>query len=112
MKNIAFKKAKNSPIVKDLLPSEFITEYADTSLFEEGYHLTQEGYEILPEDQFNKLLAKNERLLAQFNLDKQEREATIVAAKIAEQMVLDQQEEILNKEFEDYKRWKKSKGLK
>jgi hypothetical protein len=73
MKNIAFKRAKTTPNVKDSLHPEYIVEFADTTLFPPDFHKPEDGYEILPEDQFQQELAKNHEKHEQFQVDTIER---------------------------------------
>lgn len=73
MKYIAFKRAKSNPGLQGVLPPEFITEYADTTLFPPGFHKVEEGWDNLLEDQFNEELAKNQMYLDAFNLEIQAR---------------------------------------
>lgn len=111
MKNIALKRAKHCPAVKESLHPEFITEYADTSLFPEGFHKLEDGYEILPEDQFLDEYHKNEEYHQEFLEAKRQEEMKkqqAAAAAATAKMLEDKQFE---REFEEFKRWKdKNKG--
>ncbi len=71
MKYIAFKRAKSSLNTKGALPDEYIVEFADTSLFTEGFHSPKE-YEILDEAMFKAELAKNPIHLEEFERNKLE----------------------------------------
>lgn len=108
MKNIAFKRAKNCPPVKDSLHPEFICEHADTSLFPEGFHKVEDGYEILSEDMFAEEFAKNDEVHAQFLLDKREKELLEQKAQEQANQKKDLEEKKARAEFEEFKAWKQS----
>lgn len=82
MVNIAFKRAKASPSLQGVMHPDFITEYADTTQFPEGFHKVEDGYEILSKDQFDLELAKNDQLQAEFLKEKKEMDE--YKAKLAE----------------------------
>lgn len=110
MKIIAFKRAKNSPLVKNSLHPEFIIEFADTSLFEPNFHKESDGYEFLDEDKFNEEYAQNEDRHAQFLEDKKQRDLLkekndkqIQAIESAKK----REEERLYKQF---LKWKQTRG--
>ena len=97
MKIIAFKRAKDHPF----LHPEFITEYVDASLIE-----STEGYETMIEEHFELELAKNsERHEAHL---KHLRETELAAEKVnqSSELVAKAQEKELEREFEQFKRWK------
>lgn len=110
MKNIAFKRAKSSPSVKDSLHPDFITEYADTSLFEEGFHRVEDGYEILDEARFQEELSKNDELHRQFTEKRLKDEQDLIKAKEALEIQELAQEKKDLREYEEFLRWKKIKG--
>lgn len=112
MKNIAFKRAKHSPQTKDSLHPEFITEFADTTLFPEGFHKAEDGYEILSEDAFQKELAKNSGLHQQFLVKKRQLELSRQAALNAEAKKLAVEDKKMDREYEEFKRWKATKNKK
>lgn len=110
MKNIAFKRAKTTPTTKDILHPEYITEYADTSLFPEGFHKIEDGYEILSEDMFKVELAKNEQLHQEFLEKKkkdQEYKSKLMEAEAHKKQIEEQREQ---KEFQEFLKWKQNKG--
>ncbi len=82
MVNIAFKRAKHSPMVKESLHPEFITEFADVTQFPEGFHKVEDGYEILSKDQFELEYAKNQQLMDEFKVKKLKKQQYI--AKLEE----------------------------
>jgi len=110
MRNVAFKRAKHSPKVAESLHSDYITEHAYTDLFEEGFHKAEDGYEILPEDQFIKELSKNDNLHREFLAKKEQLEKALQASLAAEAQVQAQQEKLASKEYEQFLKWKKSQG--
>ena len=110
MKNYAFKRAKVTPTMKDSLHPEFITEYADTSLFPEGFHKSEDGYEILGEDLFMEELAKNESLHEEFVNHKRQLEQDIVRAEDAKITAELAQEKQDMREYEEFLKWKQMKG--
>ena len=73
MVNIAFKRAKVSPSLNGVVHPEFITEFADTSLFPADFHKPKDGYEILSKDDFDAEFSKNEHLRVQFEQDRLEK---------------------------------------
>jgi len=93
------------------MPPELIVEYASCVLFPEGSHREEDGWEILPEDEFQVELAKNDEHLQEHMAAK----ASIVVAinqtlqdaKIKEVVA----EREVTREFEEFKRWKDSKRL-
>lgn len=101
MKIIAFKRAgKDFPA----LHPEFITEYVDAALIP-----STEGYETMVEEHFNLELAKNaDRHEAHLkhlkSLEEAERQA-----QSASEVLQAAEEKQLNREFEQFKRWKASK---
>lgn len=107
MKNYAFKRASSNPSTGSSLHSKFITEYADTTLFEPGFHKQEDGYEILPEDQFFGELAKNDSLHVEFLKKKAAQDEAIRAALEAEAQVLEQEQRKLEEEFNQFQKWKK-----
>jgi predicted ATP-dependent endonuclease of OLD family len=107
MKNYAFKRAKVSPNTQLSLHPEFITEYADTTLFPEGFHKPEEGYEILAEDEFKKELDKNEARHESFLKAKQELEKATLAAQESAQLSERMKEKQAQREFDEFLRWKK-----
>lgn len=109
MKNIAFKRAKKAPMVKDSLHPEFIVEYADTTLFEEGFHKPEDGFEILSEDVFVLDLAKNEERHAEFQEELKKRQETELKIKTAEETARLADERKAKREYEEFLNWKKSK---
>ncbi len=73
MKMIAYKRADNPQSkVQGNLPDDFITEYKEVQPGENPP--AEEGWRIVPEDQFNKLIAKNNdpSNIVKFNKDKQD----------------------------------------
>ena len=110
MKNIAFKRAKSSPAVKDSLHPDFITEYADTTLFEEGFHKVEDGFEILDEEQFKVELSKNDELHRQYTEKRLKDEQDMFKAKEALEIQELAQEKKDLREYEEFKKWKKMKG--
>ena len=110
MKLMAFKRAKHSPNTKDSLHPEFIVEYADTSLFPEGFHKPEDGFELLGEDLFQLELEKNDGYHADFLEKKRKKEEQ--AINVQEQVIAQQEAEDrkLKKEFEEFRRWKQSRG--
>ena len=110
MKNIAFKRAKHSPQMKESLHPEFITEYADISLFPEGFHRPEDGFEILSEDLFEVELAKNESYHAEFLEKKAKLEQDLIKAREAQELQELAQEKKDLREYEEFKKWKKMKG--
>ena len=126
MDNIAFRRFKNVGkrigrprrsnrdevlITEWAQPPEFIVEFANCNLFPEGSHLANEGWEIMPEDEFAIELAKNPQYLKEFK-DAKDRLVAIqqVATKVEQinQKAIDRE---TNREFEEFKRWKDSKRL-
>jgi len=110
MKNIAFKRAKSVEIVKDSLHPDFIVEYADTSLFEEGFHRIEDGYEILSEDMFEIELSKNDELHDLFIEKKNqlEQEKNRIQAMLDNQELTQERKD--KREYEEFLKWKKMKG--
>ena len=109
MKNIAFKRAKNAPAVKDSLHPEYIVEHADTTLFEADFHKTEDGYEILPEDQFQTELVKNPKLHEEYQAQKAKEEALRINAENAAAFKHEQEDRKAQKEFDEFLAWKASK---
>jgi hypothetical protein len=110
MNNIAFKRAKTSPNTKDSLHPEFIVEHADTSLFPDGFHKPEDGYEILSKDMFDVEFAKNDELHEEFLAKKKQEHADRLAAGAS---VINQeaaQERKDKREYEEFLKWKKMKG--
>lgn len=111
MKNIAFKRAKHCPAVKESLDPEFIVEHADTSLFPEGFHRLEDGYEILPEDQFLDEFHKNDEKHEEFLAKKRVEELKVQAAQAVAVQAKLLEDKQFEREFEEFKRWKdKNKG--
>lgn len=108
MKNYAFKRAKNCPAVKDSLHPEFICEHADTSLFPDGFHNPEEGYEILDQEQFDVEMAKNDSLHEEFLAKRRKDELLAQKAQSEAQQVRDREEIKVRSEFEEFKAWKAS----
>ena len=106
MKNIALKRAKHCPPVKDSLHPEFICEYADTSLFPVGFHKAEDGYEILDEEQFEAELAKNELLHEEFLARRRKAELDAIAAKEAAAIVQENEDRKARIEYEQFLEWK------
>ena len=107
MKNIAFKRAKNSPMVKDSLHPDFITEYADTTLFPEGFHKPEDGYEIMSEDQFNEDLAKNEERHQEFQEELKKRQEIEFRTRQAQDAIKAAEDRKAKREYEEFLKWKK-----
>lgn len=82
MVNIAFKRAKQFKELDGVMHPDFITEFADTSLFPQGFHRVEDGYEILGKDLFDIEYAKNEQLRLEFEETKLE--LKIYKAKLEE----------------------------
>lgn len=110
MKNIAFKRAKHSPSVKDSLHPDYITESADTSLFPEGFHKVEDGYEILSEDSFEEEFSKNESLQDEFLKKKREDELAKHKAQAATEIHKEAQDKKDMREYEEFKKWQQMKG--
>ena len=111
MKNIAFKRAKYCPAVKDSLHAEFIVEFADISLFPEGFHKLEDGYEILPEDQFLDEYQKNDERHQEKLEAKRVEEIKVQAAQAVASQAKVLEDKQFEREFEEFKRWKdKNKG--
>jgi len=110
MKNIAFKRAKTAENTKNSLHPDYIVEYADTTLFPEGFHKPEEGYEILSEEMFQEELSKNEQLHLDF-LDKKEKDdADRIKTMAAMASQEEAQERKDKREYEEFLKWKKMKG--
>jgi hypothetical protein len=118
MDNIAFRRFKNTEAgrldrknktTEPAQPLNFIVEFANTTLFPEGFHSSREGWEILPEDEFLLELAKNPQLLQDF----QDAKTRMAQALMSSQQLIDKKnekaEKDLQREFEEFKRWKESK---
>lgn len=109
MRNVAFKRAKNTQ-AKGLLHDEFIVEHAYTDLFPKGFHKPEDGYEILTEEEFQAEWAKNDSYHADFleekrKLEKAEQASADAAAQKAAQEMKKKREE-----YEQFQRWMKSQG--
>ena len=104
MKYIAFKKAGSI----GSLHKDYIVEFADTSLFPKDFHKNLGGYEILPEEKFNELLSKNQDLHNQHLETLRNIEISKQQAIQAEEEVKRIENSVLEREFEEFKRWKKS----
>jgi len=123
MKNIAFiryertlevpnfvkGKRQNLSTLERSLPLRFITEFADTSLFPEGTHTEEDGWEILPEDEFLLELAKNTQHLEDFRKEKERLLILVNNARVDEEHVERKTARELEREFEEFKRWKANK---
>jgi len=112
MNNIAFKRAKTNPDIQESLHPDFITEYADTSLFEEGFHKSENGYEILDEESFNREFSKNSQRHLDFLSQKRQLEVDRQAAEAAVAIQKAAQDRKDNREFEEFIKWKNTKGSK
>lgn len=113
MTKIAFKRAKSSPNLDDVMHPEFITEYADTSLFPEGFHKVEDGHEFLSKEEFDKELAKNPDLIEEFKqmkLDKMEQIRVERLQVEAQQRVLSRKEE--RKQLQELIKSRRPKGGK
>jgi len=109
MRNFAFKRAKSNPAVLKSLPPEFIVEFADTTLFPEGFHRVEDGFEILPEDEFEKEYAKNKPLHEAFLAKKIEQQKLAFQAEAAAQEKALADEKVAKREFELFQKWRESK---
>jgi len=110
MKNIAFKRAKSSPSVAKNLHSDFIIDYVDTTLFPEGFHTSEQGYEILGEDLFDLELNKNDQLHLAF-LEKKRKDEIDLQNATSDLLIQEQAQERKDlREYEEFKKWKKMKG--
>lgn len=109
MDNVAFKRAKVCPAVRDSLHPDFIVEYANTSLFQDGFHKPEDGYEILPEDQFVEEFAKNEQLMQEYQKTKELDVAQRARTKALEDQRLAREESLAQKEFQEFLDWKRAK---
>ena len=106
MINIAFKRNKNNNPVNLDQSIDLIVVFEDVTLFPENHHLSQDGWEILPEDLFLIELAKNDKLTLDFAIKKLKlEEITIKSNQQLEIQRLKQEKEI-QREFEEFKRWK------
>lgn len=110
MKTIAFKRAKHFPQMAGVLHPEFITESANTALFPVGYHKIKDGYEILSEAQFQEEIAKNDERQAEFVKQQQELEQSRIKVQEILDRAKDVEDKKLQKEFEEFRRWKQAKG--
>jgi hypothetical protein len=108
---IALKRAKSSEVVRMTLHPEFITEYADTSLFEAGFHKPEDGYEFLEDSEFQAELALNETRHEQFLQEKRQRELQ-QQAEAAARAELEEQQRIadLLVQHADFIQWKVAQG--
>lgn len=110
MKRFAFKRAKSSHMSKDSLHPEFIVEFADISLFPEGFHKAEDGYEFLDEDDFNLEYAKNQDRHDEFLAKKKEEEALKIKEKEALEIQRLAKEKQEQRELEQFRKWKLNKG--
>ena len=104
MKNIAFRRAKNTPIIEQL-HDNFIVEFADTSLFPYGFHKKEDGWEFMDKEKFEKELAKNQKLNESFFKAKEKEDLEKALAKEKSAPI---DEEL--KEFRAWKAWKASQN--
>jgi hypothetical protein len=104
----AIKRAKSSSITKNNLHADFIVEYADTSLFPEGFHKPEDGWEIVEDEVFEVELALNPSRLDQFKEEKRQLEEQ----RMASQAYLDSIEEAETRkqqeEYQEFLAWKKA----
>ena len=113
MKNIAFKRAKNAPAVKDALPPEFICEHADTDLFEPGFHKHEDGYEILAEEDFLIEFAKDDKYMSEYLEEKSKQAELELKAQSDAQQVRLVEERKAQIEYAEFQAWKAAnKGKK
>jgi actin-related protein len=98
MKIIAFKRAKDHPS----LHPDFIVEYIDADLLP-----SLDGYESMTEDNFSQELAQNDSRMAQKLADIEKQRKTDEQMKIDEKSAEIVQERENEREFEEFKRWKK-----
>ena len=110
MKYIAFRRAKHCPAVSHNLHPEFIVEYADTSLFPPGFHRLEDGWESLLEKDFENELLQNDKLHSQFLITKRQREIAYMRAKAIAVQQENKEQLKMQKEFEEFRAWKASKG--
>lgn len=110
MKRIAFKRAKSASNVRDSLHPEFIVEFADISLFPEGFHKPENGFEFLDESDFMIEYAKNDALQAEFEEQKRQRNA--LQEKEFEALSIHEQAEKRKeqREFQEFLKWKAQKA--
>lgn len=109
MKNIAFKRAKSSKSVEGSLHPDFITEYADTTLFPEGFHKPEDGFEILSEDMFQIELGKNENLHKEFTEKRLRDEQARFKAQESVQKAEKAAEREEMREYQEFLKWKQMK---
>jgi predicted ribonuclease YlaK len=106
MKQIAFKRAKHSPVVASSLHPEFITEFADTKDFPKGFHKAEDGWEVVDEAQFQAEIALNDTRHQEFLDKKRETELAEQKVKEAEAAQVQATEKQIEKEYEEFKAWK------
>ncbi len=103
MKTYAVKKAK---AIQVDLPDEFILEYADISLFPEGFHKVEDGFEFMSQEELDLALINNPQIKSQHEADK-------LASKIEYEQsdeYKNMQAEAIRKEqeYRDFLAWKAS----
>jgi len=109
MRQVAFKRVKNTPI-RGNMHEEYIVEFAYIDLFDKGYHKEDEGYEFLPEDKFDIEFAKNPGLLEEYEKKQQRLMEQNRQEKLQKQVAVKQKEKEDFSEFEEFKRWKEQQG--
>lgn len=107
MKNIAFKRAVSNPSTKSFYHPDLIIHHWDASIEEERNFNINSNYEILPETEFWKEIAKNESLHIEFVNKKRAFEDSIEKALQAEAQILDEETRKLEAEFKQFQQWKK-----
>lgn len=89
-----------------VLHPDFITEFADTDLFSEGFHKAEDGYEFLSKEDFEAEFAQNQPKYDTFKSQKEE-EHRVKSVLDAPQREAAAAERV---EFEEFKAWKASQG--
>ena len=103
------KEPRLQPEFKEVLHPDFIIEFENTTKFPKHYHKVEQGWEILPEDQFNKEYFKNNAIQKAFLADRKkqvEAEKAEIAKLSLKQRVLQQADQ---REYEQFLKWKANK---
>jgi hypothetical protein len=107
MKNIAFKRASSNPSTAPFYHPLTIIQHWEVSVDQEQNYVAGSNFEILPEDQFLKELAKNESLHEEFLKSIEAQKLAVKNALEAESVIHEQEHRKLEEEFKQFQKWKK-----
>ena len=111
MRIVAYKQARNA-LVKNSLPKDYITEWTYKDLQPEGFLKEDDGWNFLPEDQFQSLLNSNnsEEKLNEFRQIESAKDIARATVRLQEFMQREPEKQQLQQEFEEFIQWRKNRN--